>query len=254
MPTDTDIEQLLRSHYQTTATEPGSLDRLRKVIASLANSNTGRTRNSRRRWLTPIAAVVAVVAAVAGGLVIADTIGRSSQHQAGAPARSESSLATPRGNLPLTSVPATLPSAHLRGHLCVVNWDYPSANGSRLPVVSNQTVGAVITWLPPANFVPCKVVNTSVSDKVAQQLAEAIDTSRASPSGAVAGCSGGAGVRIYFRLPRTDQVQLITVTLGGCPSVLADGFRSRQANSNVFRAIFEQAAPSGWREFLRTGQ
>jgi hypothetical protein len=254
MSADKDIEQLLRSHYQTTETEPGSLDRLRGAIASIANNKARPTKHSRRLWLTPVLAAAAVVAAVTGGLVIANTIGRSSQHQGGAPTTSESSLAIPRRNLPLTPVPTTLPSAHLRGKLCVVNWNYPSANGSHLPVVSTQTVGAIITWLPPANFVPCKVTNSSISESVAKQLAQTINSSPPSPAGNVAGCSGGAAVRIYFRLPGTDRAELVTITIGGCSSVLADGFRSRAADSTVFRTIFEQTAPRGWRVFLRTGQ
>jgi hypothetical protein len=260
MATEKDVEQQLRTHYQMTTTDQGSVDRLREAVATIGNGPhhiDDPPHVLRRRWLPPIVAAVVVVAAAVTAFVIADSTGHPSQHQAGTPTTSQSHPVAPPPNLPLTPLPTTLPTPHQQGNVCVMNRVLPSANGGRPPVVSGKSVGAVIIWLPGGGLVPCQVVKTSVSESVARQLAQAINASPAAFTGPVnCGMDTGAEVQVYFRLSGTTQTELLTIDADGCRLVRADGFRPRRTlvPGNEVLKVLEGVAPAGWKKHLQTGQ
>jgi hypothetical protein len=169
----------------------------------------------------------------------------------------------PAGEPVWAPIPRAAPATEVVGGACrVVGGVYEGPGHASDPLVGVDTfpVGAVAVWLPMSSQQPCEAVITEVDLEPARRLA-AMVTRAPGYDPANVGCAGvvGANVQLTFthastaiypnQDPHAGEGTQVTLTYGGCQSIVAPG-RAPRALDPAIRREMARLAPPGWLPYL----
>lgn len=121
-----------------------------------------------------------------------------------------------------------------------------------LVLVDRLPTRVALVWVPGLDTRPCAAVLSHAGQRVARQLAAAVDTAPPVPDGMGVGVAGdGMEVRLYFDYPGRTAEQ-VTVGLGGAGHVGAPG-RDLRELTDALAAVLRPLAPPAWRPRLNRG-